>query len=149
MKLSTITTAILSCAMLASPAEATVLKYDPLYDYSTNTPLNLFACSDGANGLITRYKVNTLQQLRAKLKSNVHVAAMASIAGWNSVRCGECYRVRNPKNNKTLKIVAVDRSTPAVVAGTLPFKTLSPSGSLDEGSLIVYLTALPASDCFK
>ncbi|KAF3912473.1 hypothetical protein ABW20_dc0104596 [Dactylellina cionopaga] len=127
---------------------ASTLKYDSHYSYSTNSALTSYACSDGANGLITKTHTQNAQQLKSKLKPNVYLVAGPSVGGWNSPNCGKCFNARNPKNNKSFKFIVVDVATPALVGGEDAFRAISPSGGLAEGSLNVYLSELKPSDCF-
>ncbi|KAH7303670.1 Cerato-platanin [Stachybotrys elegans] len=142
---------IAAMAFLVSPAVAATLRHDASYNFATNLPLTSFACSDGANGLITKYRVQNVAQLRQRLRPNIYIAASPSIPGWNSPQCGSCFKARNPQNNKSITFVGVDtsRNTGNVVTGGDAFRNLSPSGSLAEGHLTVYITTLPTRDCFR
>ncbi|GIK04359.1 hypothetical protein Aspvir_008440 [Aspergillus viridinutans] len=149
MKFPTITAAILSSAFLASPGViADTLKYNREYDYAQNTALTLFSCSDGANGLMTRYGVNNLQQLRNKLQPNTYVGASSAVAKWNDPNCGKCFRATNPSNNKSLSFVVIEQNS-AVVTGEEGFCLLSPSGTTSEGTLTVDIAELPSQSCWK
>jgi hypothetical protein len=149
MKFSTITAAILSSAVLAGPGViAEPLKYNREYDYAQNTALTLFSCSDGANGLMTRYGVNNLQQLRNKLQPNTYVGASPAVTGWNDPNCGRCFRATNPSNNKALNFVVIERNS-GVVTGEEGFRLLSPSGTISEGTLTVNVAELPSQSCWK
>ncbi|EPS35891.1 hypothetical protein H072_10655 [Dactylellina haptotyla CBS 200.50] len=143
MKFTTIAT-----ALFVAVASATELKYDTNFDYSTNLPLTSFACSDGANGLITKTGAQNAQQLKAKLKPNTYIVA-GGIQGWNSPNCGQCWRARAP-NGVTAQFVLIDKATPPyIVGGTEMFKLLSPSKTLQEGHVTVYVTELSRDACFK
>lgn len=74
--------------------------YVTYHMYSSRTPLTSVACSDGANGLMTKYKVSTL----ARWFPNV---GAASFAHWNSPECGSCYKLTH-SNGKTIFITVVD-----------------------------------------
>ncbi|KAK6538577.1 hypothetical protein TWF694_010156 [Orbilia ellipsospora] len=132
---------------LAATVSATNLKWDSNYSYSKNLALTSFACSDGVNGLITKTGAKTVGELKAKLKPNVYIAATPFIASWNSPNCGKCYRARNPANNKSIYIVAGDVSKPDAVTGEEGFTAIAQTG-LGQGSFNVYLSEVPASNCF-
>ena len=68
--------------------------------YTSNFPLTSVACSDGVNGLITRWKYINLQELFP------YVTA-ASFASWNSVRCGECIEIS--KNQRSIYVTVIDK----------------------------------------
>ncbi|KAK6527936.1 hypothetical protein TWF281_009197 [Arthrobotrys megalospora] len=124
-------------------ASASNLKYDPNYSYAKNLPLTSFACSDGANGLITKYKVQDLAGLKSKLKEGVQVAAHKFVTSWNSPFCGACFRARNPKNGRFFNFVAIDVArdgVETVIASPEAFSSVSPSGTTNEGVVEVYIT---------
>ncbi|KAF5354541.1 hypothetical protein D9758_011221 [Tetrapyrgos nigripes] len=67
---------------LASAGNAQ-MKYDNVYA-NGGTSLTSVACSDGQNGLITRYGYQTLSNLPGFGNGEVYPAAVDSVAGWNS-----------------------------------------------------------------
>lgn len=78
------------------------VSYDTTYDNSGLSTLNL-ACSDGSHGLYTKgYK--TIGQL----KTFPYVGGAPSIAGWNSPKCGGCYKITY--KGKTVTYTAVDKA---------------------------------------
>lgn len=135
--------------LFSSLATASTLKYESRYTLSNNQQLTSFACSDGPNGLITKTGATNVAQLRTKLRTGVYITAAPSVAGWNSVNCGQCWQLRNPKNNKTISAIAVDHAAPDLVGGEDAFRALSTSGTLKEGALTVYPAEKVHSACFK
>ncbi|KAL1796677.1 hypothetical protein ACET3X_005217 [Alternaria dauci] len=97
---SAISAAILGFASLAS---AITVSYDTGYD-DGNRALTSVACSDGANGLITKYNWQT----QANVAGFPRIGGYVGVAGWNSPQCGTCYGVTY--NGKTVYILAVDSS---------------------------------------
>ncbi|KAI9346759.1 Cerato-platanin-domain-containing protein [Zopfochytrium polystomum] len=73
--------------------------YDNNYSKATNLPLASFACSDGANGLLTKGYTNI-----ASLKA--YASATPYVKGWNSPSCGKCYTVTY--GGRSINVVAVD-----------------------------------------
>ena len=67
--------------------------------YSASTPLTDCACSNGANGLITKFKYKDLSEMYP------YVAAYSK-AGWNSPNCGKCMKITY--NGKSIFITAID-----------------------------------------
>lgn len=107
MKVPTITAAILSSVVPASPGVvAETLKYNRDYDHAQNPELALFSCPDGANGLMTRCRGNNLQQLRNKLQAGTYVGASPAITKWNDLNCGRFLRATISSNTKTFNSVA-------------------------------------------
>jgi len=125
------------------------LKYDGKYDASSSLDLHTVSCSDGANGLLTKYNppVQNTQQLRTKLKSGVYLAAAQ--APWNSPKCGLCWKAVGAKTKREAYFVTIDNSAPTIVGGQDLFSVLSPSRSTSEGVLDVYVYQRPSSECYR
>ncbi|KAL3409029.1 heat-stable 19 kDa antigen [Aspergillus fumigatus] len=135
MKVPTITAAILSSVVPASPGVvAETLKYNRDYDHAQNPELALFSCPDGANGLMTRCRGNNLQQLRNKLQAGTYVGASPAITKWNDLNCGRFLRATISRNSR-------------VVTGEEGFRLLCPSGTTSEGTPIVNITELSSQSC--
>ncbi|KAH6852264.1 hypothetical protein CUC08_Gglean012180 [Alternaria sp. MG1] len=97
---SAISAAILGFASLAS---AITVSYDTGYDDGSRS-LTALACSDGANGLITKYNWQT----QANVAGFPRIGGYMGVAGWNSPQCGTCYGVTY--NGKTVYVLAVDHA---------------------------------------
>ncbi|CAN9246645.1 unnamed protein product [Alternaria alternata] len=97
---SVISAAILGFASLAS---AITVSYDTGYDDGSRS-LTALACSDGANGLITKYNWQT----QANVAGFPRIGGYMGVAGWNSPQCGTCYGVTY--NGKTVYVLAVDHA---------------------------------------
>ncbi|KAI4669784.1 uncharacterized protein J4E79_000062 [Alternaria viburni] len=101
MQFSSITAAaILGFASLAS---AITVSYDTGYDDGSRA-LTSLACSDGSNGLITKYNWQT----QANVAGFPKIGGYMGVAGWNSPQCGTCYGVTY--NGKTIYVLAVDHA---------------------------------------
>jgi hypothetical protein len=85
MKLSTLLASLLS---LATTALSTTISYDTGYDQADRS-MTVVSCSDGANGLITRYGY----QMQGQIPNFAFIGGSSDIAGWNSPSCGQCYSV--------------------------------------------------------
>ncbi|KAH6853071.1 hypothetical protein J4E91_000850 [Alternaria rosae] len=97
---SAISAAILGFASLAS---AITVSYDTGYDDGSRA-LTSLACSDGSNGLITKYNWQT----QANVAGFPKIGGYMGVAGWNSPQCGTCYGVTY--NGKTIYVLAVDHA---------------------------------------
>ncbi|KAB2107475.1 hypothetical protein AG0111_0g4165 [Alternaria gaisen] len=97
---SAISAAILGFVSLAS---AITVSYDTGYDDGSRS-LTALACSDGANGLITKYNWQT----QANVAGFPRIGGYMGVAGWNSPQCGTCYGVTY--NGKTVYVLAVDHA---------------------------------------
>ena len=67
--------------------------------YSASTPLTDCSCSDGKNGLMTKFDYKDLSKMYP------YVAAY-NFAGWNSPNCGKCMKITH--NSKSIYITAID-----------------------------------------
>lgn len=84
---------------------ATTLSYDPGYSDRTRS-LNVVSCSDGANGLITRYGWTT----QGQIPRFPYIGGSSDVAGWNSPSCGQCYQVEYARTGKKVFVLAVDHA---------------------------------------
>jgi len=73
--------------------------------YNSGDSLNTVACSDGANGLETRWGYSTLSPLYPA------VSAWSAVT-WNSPNCGKCIQLTNPSNGNTAYVTAIDQCGP-------------------------------------
>ncbi|KAG7086433.1 hypothetical protein E1B28_002387 [Marasmius oreades] len=87
-------------ALLASSVAAVQLQYDNHYDDS-GASLSTTACSDGTNGLGNR-GYSTF----GSLPSFPRIGAVDAITGWNSDKCGSCWRVTY--QGKSVNILGMD-----------------------------------------
>jgi hypothetical protein len=74
--------------------------YDCTYD-NKHGSLNSVACSNGQNGLVSRYPTF------GKHPSFPYIGGAFDIA-WNSPNCGGCWKTTNKKNRKSIYIIATD-----------------------------------------
>lgn len=70
---------ILSIFTLAAAAQAVSVSYDTGYDDGSRS-LTAVSCSDGANGLITKYGWQTQGQIR----NFPYIGGVDAVGGWNS-----------------------------------------------------------------
>jgi hypothetical protein len=92
------TSALSLISILAPLASAVTLSYDG------GRSLNVVSCSDGSNGLITRYG----WQKQSDIPRFPYIGGSSDIAGWNSPSCGQCYSLTYAKTGKKVFILAID-----------------------------------------
>ncbi|KAI9437789.1 Cerato-platanin [Lactarius psammicola] len=95
-----LTSAILSLAALFSVASADNVRYNRFYD-NPDMSLNNVACSNGANGLVTRGYPTF-----GSLPTFPHIGGVYAVKGWNSPQCGSCWRLTY--KGKSIHVTAVD-----------------------------------------
>jgi hypothetical protein len=93
--------------ILASTMMHTVcanLGYATYHNYYKGQSLTTVACSDGENGLMTRFGYTTIDPM------SPYVAATSNVV-WNSDKCGVCYAVKSDYNGgTTVYVTAIDGS---------------------------------------
>ncbi|KAM7186526.1 eliciting plant response-like protein [Naviculisporaceae sp. PSN 640] len=94
---------VLTIFSLAAASTATTVSYDQGYD-DAGRSLTALACSDGPNGLITKYGWQT----QGAIKGFPHIGGAAAVGGWNSPNCGTCWQATY--NGKSIYVLAVDRA---------------------------------------
>ncbi|KAL6856729.1 Cerato-platanin [Trichoderma novae-zelandiae] len=85
---------------LIAPTTAIYVSYDTGYD-DPSRPLTGVSCSDGANGLTTRFHWQTQGQV-----SNFPYIGGVQGIEWNSTMCGSCHRL--DYGGRSIHILAVD-----------------------------------------
>eukprot|EP00121_Abeoforma_whisleri_P014675 Awhi_evm1s13535 len=70
--------------------------------YKTDTLLTKVSCSDGTNGLITRWSYTDLSSM---------FPYVAAVSGhhWNSPKCGSCYKLEDFSTQNTVYVTAIDQ----------------------------------------
>ncbi|KAF9059687.1 cerato-platanin-related secreted protein [Rhodocollybia butyracea] len=135
---------VLSVA-LASLAAADTLQYDPAYDVE-GASLTTVACSDGANGLITR-GFSTFKSL----PSFPNIGAFSAVSGWNSTNCGTCWEVTytNAAGESTsLNVLAVDHAGDGLInVSEEAMNTLTDNNAVAFGAVPVTSVQVDASAC--
>lgn len=124
-----------SCGVRAQTS--TTLSYDTTYD-NGNLSLNDVTCSNGPNGLETKYPNDTTL---SQLPGYPNVGGVETVTGWNSPNCGACYAVTYGSN--TVKIMAVDKSTTGFTVSEAAMNTLTGGQAVAFGRVDV--TYVPVS----
>ncbi|CAK3769593.1 Hypothetical predicted protein [Lecanosticta acicola] len=127
-------------AAAAGLATATTVKYDPTYDTAGNS-LTSVACSDGANGLITKYQWQTFGQVAGF----PYIGSSSDIAGWNSASCGQCYEVAY--NGNTIHMLAIDHAGDGLVMSTTAMNALTGGNAVQFGTVDATVTKVASSAC--
>lgn len=76
----------------------TNIAYVTYHMYDESTPLTTLACSDGENGLITKYGIYDLNPIFPGVMA-------ADFISWNSQQCGECIQLTNGNNQIYSRVV--------------------------------------------
>ena len=89
---------LLSVLLFSSAAFAYHLTYDPTYD-NREGPMNGVACSNGENGLASRYPTF------GDLPTFPYIGGVFPVS-WNSPECGSCWRLEY--EGRSIVITAID-----------------------------------------
>ncbi|KAJ1566875.1 hypothetical protein HK405_008061 [Cladochytrium tenue] len=115
--------------------DSTSVSYDLTYD-NAGLSLNSVSCSDGVNGLVSKYP--TLGDVPGYPAASPYVS-------WNSPNCGLCYELQYGGN--TIYITAVDSSSGGFVIGENAMNALTGGQAVDLGRVEATLTPADASAC--
>ncbi|KAF7327886.1 hypothetical protein MKEN_00368500 [Mycena kentingensis (nom. inval.)] len=144
MKLSILASSALLFA--AASAVADTVAYDEIYDDGDNS-MNIVACSDGPNGLITRFKFQTFSDI----PKFPFIGAAGAVEGWNSAHCGECYTLTyTPPTGakKSINVLAIDHAAPGSFNVALDAMNVLTNGQAEQlGRVNVVATKVAASVC--
>lgn len=132
-------TTILSATLLfAGSVFADTVSYDQTYD-NKGQSLATVACSDGANGLLTRGFTTF-----GSLPSFPFIGGAAAIPGWNSTQCGTCWNLAF--NGTSINILAIDHSTGFNIA-LEALNKLTNNNAVQIGRINAVATQVAASVC--
>ncbi|KAJ7052609.1 immunomodulatory protein [Mycena amicta] len=138
--------ALASLALFAVAAVADSVAYDQTYDNGSNS-MDIVACSNGANGLITRFGFETFSDI----PNFPFIGAAGAVEGFNSVHCGECWQLTyTPANGakKTINVVAIDHAGPGTFNIALEaMNTLTNNQAVQLGRVNVVATKVASSVC--
>jgi hypothetical protein len=138
MKFESLAAAVLAFALPAF-AQTQSLSYDTTYD-NPSLSLTSVACSDGANGLITK-GYTTL----GSLPTFPNVGGAYTVTGWNSAACGTCYNVTY--GSTSLSVLAVDVALDGFNLSEEAMNTLTGGLAVELGRVDVTATQVAASVC--
>ncbi len=94
-----LTSTLISLAALFSIASADTVRYNTFYD-NASTSMNNVACSNGDNGLVTKFPTF------GSLPSFPAIGGVSAVKGWNSPECGSCWELTYEGN--TIYVTAID-----------------------------------------
>jgi hypothetical protein len=78
------------------------VRANPIYD-NYGTSLNIVACSNGANGLVTK-GYDTF----GSLPGFPYIGGAYAVTGWNSTECGSCWKLTYPTTGVSVYYTAID-----------------------------------------
>ncbi|KAI5860693.1 Cerato-platanin [Durotheca rogersii] len=95
-------TKLIQLLSLVAASSAVTVSYDTGYDDDSRS-LTAVACSDGQNGLISRFGWQTQGDI-----PSLYLGAADAIGGWNSPACGTCWELSF--GGRTINVLAIDHA---------------------------------------
>lgn len=131
-------------ATLFAAANADSVSYDTGYDDGSRSLLNV-ACSDGPNGLMTRYGWQTQADVKGTVVQFPYIGGVQAIGGWNSPSCGTCWKLEY--NGKSIHIIAIDHSGNGFNIALDAMNDLTNGNAVALGRVDATATQVGASEC--
>ncbi|RKU41921.1 hypothetical protein DL546_001582 [Coniochaeta pulveracea] len=131
---------IISFFTLVAATSATTVSYDQGYDLGDRS-LSVVSCSDGPNGLITKYGWQTQKDV----KKFPYIGGVEAVGGWNSPNCGTCWSATY--NGRTINILAVDHSAAGLNIALDAMNDLTNGQAVFLGRVDATVAQVPISNC--
>ncbi|KAK5636258.1 hypothetical protein RRF57_011970 [Xylaria bambusicola] len=117
-----------------------LVSYDQGYD-DAGRSMTAVACSDGTNGLITRYGWNT----QGQIPRFPNIGGAAVIAGWNSAQCGTCWQLTY--NGRSVNVLAIDHAGAGFNIALAAMNTLTNNQAIALGRVEATATQVNVNQC--
>ncbi|KAF5696990.1 eliciting plant response [Fusarium globosum] len=127
-------------AAALTSVSATTVSYDPGYGESGRA-LTAVACSDGNNGLITKYKWKT----QGQIPKFPYIGGAQAIAGWNSPNCGTCWKLTY--KGKSINVLAIDHTDTGFNISPAAMNALTNNQAVQLGRVDATATQVAISNC--
>ena len=130
---------IIPLVALFSAVSATDVRYDTTYDNAQGS-LSTVACSDGANGLLTKGYTTF-----GSLPSYPNITAAQAIAGWNSTSCGSCWQITY--GDVSVNVLAIDHAADGFVLSLEAMNSLTGGNAVQFGTVDAQATQIDPQNC--
>ncbi|RYP77842.1 hypothetical protein DL771_000939 [Monosporascus sp. 5C6A] len=131
---------LLQFLSLTAAASAVTVAYDTGYD-NAGRSLDAVACSDGPNGLKTRFGWQT----QGQIPRFPNIGAAAAVGGWNSPNCGTCWRLSY--GGRSVNVLAVDHAGAGFNIGLSAMNRLTGGQAVQLGRVEASATQVAAREC--
>ena len=133
------TSTLVSLAALFSVASADVVRFNTIYD-NPSASLNTVACSDGANGLITK-GFSTFNSILAF----PGVGGVFAVKNWNSTACGSCWQLTFQGNS--IFVAAIDTISDGFDISLKAMNSLTNGQAQQLGSIDAQVVQVDRKNC--
>jgi len=114
--------------------------YDNTFDNKQGS-LNTVACSNGPNGLASRFPTF------GNLPTYPNVGGAFAVSGWGSPNCGSCFSITYPETGKSITYTVIDTANPGFNMAQAALDYLTDGKAVQLGKVEVNAQQLPASAC--
>ncbi|KAI1791554.1 Cerato-platanin-domain-containing protein [Ganoderma leucocontextum] len=126
---------------MGTPVNVSV-SFDQTYDNGNNS-MEIVACSDGINGLITRNGWTTFSQA----SGFPNIGGSFAVAGFDSPNCGTCWQLFFAPTNQTLNVLAIDTAPGGFNIALEAMNVLTNNASVDLGRVEMTAVQVDATGC--
>ncbi|KAM0197213.1 hypothetical protein ACHAPA_004168 [Fusarium lateritium] len=133
-------TNLLCLAGVLTSASAITVSYDPGYGEASRA-MTAVSCSDGKNGLITKYGYKT----QGNFPKFPYVGGAQAIAGWNSPKCGTCWKLTY--KSKSIYIAAIDHADAGFNISPAAMNALTNNQAVKLGRVDATAIQVPVRNC--
>ncbi|KAF4963378.1 hypothetical protein FSARC_8596 [Fusarium sarcochroum] len=127
-------------ATVLTSVSAVTVSYDPGYG-NGNRAMTAVACSDGKNGLITKYGWKT----QGQIPRFANIGGAQAVAGWNSANCGTCWKITY--KGKSVTILAIDHVDAGFNLSPATMNVLTNNQAVHLGRVDATAVQVPISQC--
>lgn len=99
------------------------------------------ACSDGDNGLISRYKWET----QAQIPRFPYIGGTSVVGGWNSSQCGSCWKL--DYRSRSVTVLAIDHVGAGFNIGLHALNELTGGRAVEVGRIEAQATQVDVKQC--
>ncbi|PFH53582.1 hypothetical protein AMATHDRAFT_73378 [Amanita thiersii Skay4041] len=135
---------VVLAGLIVPGALSTSVTYDQTYD-NADGQMTSVACSNGMNGIISRYGYTKFSQL----PTFPYIGGAAAVTGWNSPKCGSCWQLtfNDGTQKRTINVTAIDYAANGFNIGLKAMDKLTNGNGVQYGVVDVTATELPAKAC--
>ncbi|CAF3544029.1 hypothetical protein FGSG_11205 [Fusarium graminearum PH-1] len=127
-------------ASVLTSVSAITVSYDPGYG-EAGRAMTAVSCSDGTNGLITRYGWKT----QGQIPKFPYIGGAQAIAGWNSPSCGTCWKLTY--KGKSINVLAIDHTAAGFNISPAAMNALTNNQAVQLGRVDATATQVAVSNC--
>ncbi|KAH6954510.1 Cerato-platanin [Fusarium avenaceum] len=133
-------TNLLCLAGVLTSASAITVSYDAGYGDASRA-MTAVSCSDGKNGLITKYGWKT----QGNIPKFPYIGGAQAIAGWNSASCGTCWKLTY--KGKSINVLAIDHTAAGFNISPAAMNALTNNQAVKLGRVDATATQVPVKNC--